>query len=112
MLAQFMDLGMAVVAAGYTIIGTRCLDLLILQPSVFQPLVLESGLEKAAAAAATKIVRPVGGHVHKVLLSHYRFDHKTKVFGDGVTITFPDDLARILYGKLDLSILVPVGIDL
>ncbi len=112
MLAQFMYLGMTVMAAGNTVISPGCLDLLILQSPVFQPLILEAGLEKPPAPAAAEIIGSVGGHVHKVFLSHNRPDHIPQVFGYGVAITFPDDLARILYGKLDLSLLVPVGIDL
>jgi len=111
-LAQFMYLGMTVVTARNTIISPGCLDLLVFHFPVFQPLLFKAGLEKAAAAAAAVVVRPVGGHVDKVFLPHNRFDHIPEIFGNRIPIAFPDDLARVLNGKLDLSILVPVRIDL
>ena len=110
-LAQFMNLGMAVVATGNTIIGTCFLDLLVFKFSVFQAFCLISRLQKSAAAAAAVIVGSIGLHVDKVFFTDNGFDNKAQVFGYGVSVAFANDLAGVLYGKLDFKILVPVGID-
>lgn len=111
-LAEFMDLRMTVVAPGDAVVGLGGLDLLILELAEFQPLLFIAGLEKSAAAAATVIVGAVGLHVDEILLAHHRLDHEPQVFGNGIAVGFPDDLAGILDGELDAQVLVPVGIDL
>jgi hypothetical protein len=78
----------------------------------YQPLLLETGLEKTAPAAAAVVVGPVGLHVDEVFLAHDRFDHEAQIFGNGIAKALADDLAGILDGELDLEVLVPVGIDL
>jgi hypothetical protein len=112
MFAEFVNLGMAVVAAGNAVIRTGGLDLLILEPTVLETLLLESGLEEAAAAAATEVVGAVGLHVDEIFLTHDGFHHEAKVFGNGITKAFAHDLAGILNGELDLQVFVPVGVDL
>ena len=112
MLTELMNLGMTVVATRDTVIRTSLLDLLILQPAEFQPLFLKAGLQKAATAAATIIIGPVWVHIDKILLAHDRLDHKTQIFGNRIPEAFAHDLARILNGKFNFQILVPVGIDL
>jgi hypothetical protein len=111
MFAQFMNLGMTVVATGNTIIGACCLDLLIFKFSVLQAFFLHARLQESAAAAATVIVGSVGLHVDEVFLADNGFDNKAQVFGYGISVAFANNLAGILYGKLDFKILVPVGID-
>ena len=111
MFAELMNLGMTVMAAGNTVIRTRCLDLVIFQLAVSQALFLEPGLQKSAAAAAAVVVGSVGLHVDKVFLAHNCLDHITQIFGNGIAETFSNNLARILNRKLDFQILVPVGID-
>jgi hypothetical protein len=69
-------------------------------------------LQKPPAAAATVVVRAVGLHVDEILFAHDRFDNKAQVLGNGIAIALANNLARILNRKLDLQILVPVGIDL
>ena len=110
--AQFVNLGVAVVAAGDAVVGAGGLDLLVFKPAVFQTLLLESGLQKTAAAAAAVIVGSVGLHVDKIFFPYNRLDHKTQVFCDGIAVTFTNDLARILNGEFDLQVLVPVAVDL
>jgi hypothetical protein len=112
MLAELMDLSMAVVAACDAVVGARGFNLLIFKPAVFQALLLESGLQKTATPAATIIVGAVGLHVDKIFFAHHRLDHKTEIFGNGITVTLANDLARILNRKLDFQVLVPIGIDL
>ncbi len=56
MVAEFMDLGMAVVAAGDAVVCTGGLDLIVFNLSISQTFILESGLEESAAAAAAKVI--------------------------------------------------------
>jgi hypothetical protein len=108
MLAEFVDLRVAVVAAGDAVIGTRRFDLLIFEFAVLEALFFETGLEKSAATAATEVVGAVGLHVDEILFTHDGFDHEAKIFGNRITEAFAHDLAGILYGKLDFQVLVPV----
>ena len=101
MITEFMNLGVTVVTSGDAVIGAGCLNLNILQPAEFQALRFVSRLQKTAAAAAAIVVGAVGLHIDKVFFPDDGFDHKTKIFGDRVTITFAYNLARILDGKLD-----------
>ena len=110
MLAELMNLGMAVMAAGDTVSRSGSFYLFIFQPAEFQPLLFHSGLEKTAAAAATIIVGPVGGHIHKVFFPDDGFDHVAQIFSNGVPKTLAHDLAGILDGKFNLQILVPIGV--
>jgi hypothetical protein len=111
-LAQFMDLGVAVVAPGNAVVRACGLDLFILDPAVGQALLLEPGLQKPAAAAAAVVVGPVGLHVDKIFFTHHGFNHKPQVFGNGVAKALADDLAGILDREFNFQVLVPVGIDL
>jgi hypothetical protein len=106
-----MDLGVAVVAAGNAIVGARLFDLLIFEPAVFEALLLEAGLEETTAAAATKIVGPVGLHVDKIFFSHHGLYDKAQIFGDGIAVTFAHDLAGVLYGEFDIQISIPIRTD-
>ena len=112
MLTELMNLGMAVVAAGDTVIRAGLLDLLILQPAELQPLFFHAGLQKTAAAAATVIVGSVGDHINKIFFADNRFDHVSQVFGNGVAKRLAYDLTGVLDGEFYLEVLVPVGIDL
>jgi len=112
MLAQLMNLGMTVVAAGNTVIGAGGLDLIVLQAPILQASFLVSGLKESTAAPAAEIIGSVGVHVDKVVFANHRFDHETKILGDGIAITFTYDLARVLYGELDLEVFVPVRVYL
>ncbi len=111
MLAQFMDLGMAVMTGGDAVVGPGSLDLLVFEAAVFQALFFKTGLQETAAAAAAEIVGSIGGHIDKVFFADNGFDHKTQIFGNGITITFANDLAGILHSEFDLAILVPVRVD-
>lgn len=111
-LAQFVDLGMAVVAGGNAVVRAGGLDLLVFEAAVLQALLLEAGLEETTAPAAAEIVGFVGGHIDEIFFTDDRFDHKPQIVGHRITVALADDLAGILDGKLDLAVLVPVGIDL
>jgi len=112
MFAQFMNLGMAVMATGNTIGRLGVLYLLIFETSILQTLLFVTGLEKTAPATTTIVVGTVGNHINEIFFSHDGFHHKPQVFGNGITKGFTHDLARVLSGKLDFQVLVPVGIDL
>ena len=111
-LAELVDLGVAVVASGDAVVGAGGLDLLVLQTAVFQTLLLESALEKTAAPAAAEVVGAVGSHVDEVLFAHDGFDHETQILGDGVAVAFAHDLTGVLNGEFELQVLVPVAGDL
>ena len=111
MLAQLMNLGMAVVAGCNAVIRPGGLNLVVLDLSVLEALFLESGLQEPAPPAAAKIIRTVGVHVNKVLFSDNGFHHEAQVFGNRIPITLANDLAGILYGEFDFQIFVPIGVD-
>jgi hypothetical protein len=112
MLAELMNLSVAVMTAGDTIIRAGSLNLFILQLAEFQALLLETGLEETAAAAATIIVRPVGLHINKIFFTNNGLDHEAQILGDRIPIALAHDLTGVLHRKLNFQILVPVGIDL
>ena len=112
MFAQFMNLGMAVMATSNTIRRLGVLNLLIFETPILQTLILITGLEKTAAAAATIVIGAVGNHINKIFFSHDGFYHKPQIFGNGIAKSFTHDLTRVLSGKFNFQVLVPVGIDL
>jgi len=111
-LAELMDLGVAVVAAGNAVSRPGFLDLVVLEPAELQALLLEAGLEKSAPAAAAVVVGPVGLHIDKVFFAHNGFNHESQIFRNRIAVALAYDLAGILNRKFDLQVLVPVGIDL
>ena len=112
MLTELMNLGMAIMAAGDTVIRAGFLYLFVLQPAECQTLFFHAGLEKTAAAAAAIIVGPVGDHIDKIFFSDDRFDHESQIIGNGFAKSLAHDLTGILDGKFNLEVLVPVGVDL
>ncbi len=112
MLAQFVNLGMAVMASGDAIVCTSRLDLIIFKLSIQQALIFESGLQESTTTTAAIIIGSIGLHIDEIFFTHHGFHHKPQIFCDGVAITLSNDLAGILYRELDFQILVPVGIDL
>jgi len=112
MLAQFMNLGVAVMAGCDTVVRFGRLNLVVLELTVLEALFLETGLQKAPPAAAAKVVGTVGIHIDEIFLTDHGFDHKAQVFGNRVAKALANDLAGILDGEFDFQILVPVGVDL
>jgi len=100
MITEFMNLRMTVVTTGDAIVRSSRLNLIVFQAAEFQTGILIAGLQKTAAATAAIVVGAVGLHVDKVFFPHDGFDHKTKIFGDRITVAFAYDLARILDRKL------------
>jgi hypothetical protein len=112
MFAQIMNLGMTVMAGCYCIGCAGFYDLVGFETTVFSPCFGKSCLEKSAAAATAVIVGAVGGHIDEIFFTYDFFHHIAKVFSHRITKGFSNKLARILNGKLDFQILIPVGIDL
>ena len=110
-LAELMNLGVAVMAAGNAVSCAGFLDLLILEPAELQALLFEAGLEESAAPAATIVVGLVGFHIDEVFFAHNRFDHESQIIGNRIAIALAYDLTGVLDRKFDLQILVPIGID-
>jgi hypothetical protein len=102
MLAEFMNLGMTVMAAGNAVSCPGFLDLVILYLAELQTLLFETGLEKTAAAAATIIVGPVGLHVDKIFFAHNGFDHESQIIGYRIPKALAHDLTGVLNRKFDL----------
>jgi hypothetical protein len=112
MLAQFVNLGMAVMAGGNAVIRLGRLNLAVLDLAVLEALFLEPGLQESTAAPAAEIVGAVGLHIDEIFLADHRLDHKTKILGNRIAVTLADDLAGILNREFDFQVLVPVGVDL
>ena len=74
---EFVDLRMAVVTSGDTIICFGGLDLIVFEFSIFQALVFKPGLEESSSAAAAEIVGSVGLHVDKIFFTDNGFDDKS-----------------------------------
>jgi hypothetical protein len=111
MLAYIMNLSMAVMAWGDTIIRSGFDNLTKFQLAVFPACLGIAGLQKSSPSATTEIVGPIGLHVDKIFFSHHTFDDKTKILGNGISEGFSDQLARILNRKFYLQVLIPIGTD-
>ncbi len=109
MFAELMNLRMAVMAGGNTVIRTGGLDLLVFHLPVSQTFFFEARLKKSATATATVIVGTVGLHINEIFFTNNGFHNKTQIFGNGISITLSDNLAGILYREFNLQIFVPVG---
>jgi hypothetical protein len=66
-----------------------------------QALLLETGLEKTAAAAAAVVVGAVGLHVDEVFFPHDGFDHEAQVLGNGIA----EDLRTIWQGSWTVNLI-------
>ena len=108
MMAELMNLRMAVMAGCNTVIRTSGLDLIVFHLPVSQAFLFEPSLEKSPAAAATEVVGTVGLHVNEVFFTYNGFDNKTQIVGNGIAITLSDNLAGILYREFNFQVFVPV----
>lgn len=112
MVSNIMNLGMAVMAAGNTIISPGGNDLVEFHLAVSTAFFRISRLQESPAAAAAVIIGFVRGHFDDVFLTDYRFDNKSQIVGDGIAKAFPDYLTGVLDGECNLKILIPVGTHL
>jgi hypothetical protein len=112
MMPDIMDLGMAVMATGNTIVSSGGNNLVKFQFTVGPAFFRISCLKKAAAAAATIVVRFVRGHFDNIFLADHRFDNKPQIISHWVSESLAHDLTGILNGEFDFQILIPIGVDL
>ena len=112
MLADIMNLSVAIVARGNAIRGACRQNLIRFEFAKGPALFGQSGLQEATAAATAIIVRSVGYHINKILFSDDRFDYISQIFGNRIAKRLAYNLTGILHGKFNLEVLVPVGIDL
>ncbi len=82
---HIMHLGMAVMTGGDTVSGFSRKDLIGLGLAISAPLLLESGLQVSAAAAAAKIVGFIGHHINEIFFTHNGFDNISQIIGNRVT---------------------------
>ncbi len=102
MLFEVVNLRVAVVAGGDTVVGAGAVDLLELQSAVMTAGFGKSGLQKPAAAAAAVIIGAVRCHLDKILFTDAGFHHEPQIFGNRVAQGFAHQLAGVLNGELDL----------
>ncbi len=108
---QIMNLSVAVMAGGDAIgraggqnlVGFKLAE----GPAGFG----HSVLQETAPAAATIVVRAVGGHIDEIFCSHHRFGYIAQVFGHGIAKGLANQLARILDGEFYLTLFVPIRVD-
>ncbi len=112
MLADIMNLGMAVVARGNTVSCAGGHDLIEFQFAKGPALIGQTALQKAAATTAAIVIGAVGGHIDKIFLAHHGLDHIAHIFGYRIAKGFANQLAGVLAGKFDLALFVPFGVDL
>jgi hypothetical protein len=93
---------MAIVTGCDAIRGSGSLDLIKLDLPVLMPRIGVPGLQIPSTATAAIIVRPVGGHVNKILFTDNTLYHKPQFFGNRIAERLSDQLTRILNRKLDL----------
>jgi len=105
---HIMHLGMTIMAGRDAVSCLGRQDLVGLGLAISPPLLLETGLQITAAAAAAEIIGFVGHHINKVFFTHHGFDNISQIIGNRVTKRFSDQLAGVLNRKFDLSVLVPV----
>ena len=112
MMADIMNLGMAVMAAGDAVIGAGFNNLVELFLAVGPSGFSKARLEETTTTTAAVVIGAVRGHFNDVFGPDDRPHDIAQVLGDLLAIAFADDLAGILDGKFDLQVLVPIGTDL
>lgn len=108
-ITQVMDLRMAVMTWGNTVIRLSVEDLVNLQLTIQATLFRKTGLEESTTTAATEVVGLVGIHLDVVFFTNNFFYNKAKIVGNRVTKGFAYQLTWILNGEGNLAFLVPVG---
>ena len=101
MMANIVDLGMTVVAASDTVIGTGGQDLVEFNLAVFPAFFGVPRLQESAAATAAVIIRLVWRHFDDIFFADHCFDDKTKIIGHRIAKALADNLTGILDGEGD-----------
>ncbi len=107
-----MDLGMAVMATCNTVIGAGGDDLVKFDLAIGSTLFGKSRLQETTAATTAVIVRFIRRHFDDIFFADHRFNNIAQIIGDRIAETFANNLARVLDGKFDFQIFIPLGTDL
>ncbi len=102
MMADIVDLGMAVVATGDTVIGAGFNNLVEFFLAVGSSGLGKSRLEETASAAAAVVIGPVRGHFDDVFCPDNRAHDIAQILGNLFAIALADDLAGVLDSEFDL----------
>jgi hypothetical protein len=108
MFFQVVYLGVAVVTGSNAVIGSGSPDLFVFDSAVCPAGFGKPGLQETTATPTAVVVRPVGGHIDKILFTDAGFGHIAQVFGDGIAEGLAHQLTGILYGEFDFPVLVPI----
>jgi hypothetical protein len=111
MMTYIVHLGMAVVTPCNTIIRTGCHYLVEFNFAVGSAFFGITRLQKSTATTTTVIIRFIRGHLDDIFFTNHRFNDESQVVCDFIAFTFANNLTGILYGELDFSVFVPVGIN-
>ena len=107
--SHIMNLGMTIMTSGDAVIGSGFDDLVIFELTITLSCFSKSRLQETTASAATIVVGFVWCHFNDILFTHNRFDHEAKIICYFISITLTYDLTRILNGKGNFTLPVPVG---
>jgi hypothetical protein len=111
MMTYIVHLGMAVVTSRNTIIRAGCHYLVEFNFAVGSAFVGITRLQKSTATTTTVIIGFIRGHLDDIFFTNHRFNDESQVVCDFIAFTFANNLTGILYGELDFSVFVPVGIN-
>jgi len=112
MMAHIMNLSMTVMTASHDIIGSGFNNLVKFHLAISSAGFCETGLEKTATATTAVVVGLVWRHLYNVFLTHAGGNNISKVICNNIAFTFAYNLTWILDSKLDLSVFIPVGVNL
>ncbi len=112
MLADIMNLAVAVVAGRQHILGAGGHDLVELDLAVSPALCGVAALQRATPAAAAVIVDAAGHHIDEVLFADDCLDHEAQIICRLLAPGLAHQIAGVLYRKFDFAFFVPVAVDL
>jgi len=103
-----MNLSMTIMAGRDAIGSLSGQNLVGLGLPISPSLLLKTGLEIPATAAAAEVVGPVWSHINKVFFANHLLHHIPHIFGNRITQGLSDQLTGILKGEFDLAFFIPV----
>ena len=112
MTAQIPYLAVAIVTGRYAMRRLGRKNLLKLNLPVGKPFFFEIRQNGSPPATAAIIIGSVRLHIYKIFFPYDWFDNESQIFGNGIPITFSDNLTGILYSEFDFKIFIPIGVDL
>jgi len=108
MVRDIMYLRMTIMAAGNAVIGPCRYDLVEFNLTIRLPCFGETRLEETSTTAATVVVGFIGCHFYQILFTDYRFYDKSEIIRHRIAVALADNLAGILNGEFDFSVLIPL----